>query len=308
MSVGVDFVLKASTAGFTRALATVSNETEKLRKGLMNKFEGRDLARGLTTALGLSVEKIGEKFARMWTGMSEKAEEAYKELGDLTDTLTEKTIEAGKARLNDEQRYQLALMETEKLQKSIAENVGKTIEEQVKLTKDKIALLAKEKEAEEARQKVSKENEEHAQMFVDAQRKYNEGTAKLEKDERRDNEDKYQKAEDALRDKFAPSVEQLANMSAGGFAEKDDPRLIAKQILEKEKFAAEAGNRGDIEGAIKLGREARNMRESLQNVAGSGTALNAETAESAMRKALEDTNKELGEVKKAMEGIIKAGK
>jgi hypothetical protein len=313
MSIGVDFILKANTAAFTRALATVDNATSSLRKGLMNKFEGRDLARGLVTAFGLSIERIADKFARLWSGMSEGAERAYRYLGSLTDTLTEKTIEAGRAKLTDEQRYQLALVETARLQNAIAENAGKTTEDQIKLTQDKIALLDKEREASEAKAKMEKEaadkaaeEEKRRKSIQESVQKAKDDIKKEDKEFQEDQDRKHQKAEDDLREKFAPSVEQLAAMSAGGFAAADDPRLIAKQILQKEKFAAEAAGRGDISGAIGLGREARNMRESLQNVAGSGAALTQDGAQAAFTESLKPVVTQLGELKEAVTGIIKA--
>lgn len=316
MSIGVEFTLKASTAAFTRGLATISNETEKLRKGIMGKFEGRDLARGLVTAFGLSIEKIADKFARLWTGMSEEAEAAYKELGSLTDTLTEKTLEAGRAKLTEEQKYQLALIETARLQRAIAENAGKTTEDQIKLTKDKIALIDKERQASEAKEKADKEKadkaEKDAKMHEDLSERGDAAAARMRK-EADDETEEYRKAErqqeaadKALSDKFAPTVEQLAGMSTGGFTAADDPRLIARQIIEKEKQASMLGGRGDISGALSLGREARTMRESLQFQTGGGQALTQQTAEAAFKTGLEPTNAKIDDLIKAVGGVIKA--
>jgi len=66
------------------------------------------------------------------------------------------------------------------------------------------------------------------------------------------------------------------------------------------------GNRGDIAGALKLGTEADKMRKSLESVSGKGTALTAETAETALKNALENTNKELEGVREQLKGLIKA--
>ena len=85
MSIGLDFTLSANTAGFTRALATVDNATSQLQKSLANKFEGRDLARGLMTDFGLSIDSIAEKFARLLSGMSKETEENYKKMDKLSD-------------------------------------------------------------------------------------------------------------------------------------------------------------------------------------------------------------------------------
>lgn len=316
MSIGIEFTLKASTAAFTRALATVDNATSKLQKSLAGKFEGRDLARGLTTALGLSVDKIADKFARLWTGMSEQAEEAYKKSGELSDELVQKTYEAGKARLTDEQKYQLALKESADLQKRIAENLGKTTEDQNRSMQDQLKLLEKQRDAAEAKAKIEKDAAEktekdlkHRKEVTDLAEGASERLHKQIAEERQDRMDKAKEEDRAHNDlmgKFAPSVEQLAQMGTGGFTAQDDPRIIARKIIEKEKFASEAGSRGDITGALNMGREARSMRESIQFQTGSGTALTAETAETALRNALDTTNKELAEVKTALAGIIKA--
>jgi len=158
---------------------------------------------------------------------------------------------------------------------------------------------------------VDKDNEEKKKKAAEADKKalderlkqakeYNDDVAEALKMEREEKKE--------IRDKFAPNVEQLAQMSAGGFAGGDDPRIKARRILEKEKFASEAGARGDIKGAMRLGTEAQQLRSSLENVTGKGTALTAETAESALKAALETTNKELEGVRKQLEGIIKAQK
>lgn len=85
MSIGIDFTLKANTAQFTRALASISNDTEGLRKGIMKKFDGGDLSRGLVTAFGLSIEKIADKFAQLWTGMGEGAEQALQRIEEASN-------------------------------------------------------------------------------------------------------------------------------------------------------------------------------------------------------------------------------
>lgn len=128
-----------------------------------------------------------------------------------------------------------------------------------------------------------------------------------EREQKRKAEEAAKRTKDIV-DKFAPSVEQLANMEVGGFAKANDPRLQARKILETEKRAAMLGSRGDIAGAIKLGTEADKMRKSLESQTGSGTALTAETAEQALKNALESTNKELEGVREQLKGLIKAQK
>ena len=311
--IGIDFILRANTAAFTKGLAAVDNATSKLQKSLVGKFEGRDLARGLTTALGLSIEKIADKFARLWTGVTEDGERAFERLGKASEILTRKTIEAGTARLSDEQRYQLLLNQQDQLERRIANNRGKDADSIAKKMEDQIDLLDKQKQAEELILKINNEKVDASNELVKKQYEQIDAEKKAQQQRDEDARDELKKAQQQdeeyqakIRERFAPSVEQLAAMDVGGFAAGDDPRLKARRILEKEAFAAQAGNRGDIKEALRLGGEAQSMREGLASVTGGGTALTAETAETALRKALDDTNKELEGVREQLKGLIKA--
>lgn len=156
-----DSSIKAYFGGDTSQLKAAIKDAEKavgnFAGSLAKKFEGRDLARGLATALGLSVDKIADKVARFFTGMTKDAEKAYERLGTLTDQLTEKVIAAGTARLSKEKQYELALINIQQLEKRIADNRGKTVEDQVRLTEDKIKLLDKERDAAALLDKISSE-------------------------------------------------------------------------------------------------------------------------------------------------------
>lgn len=313
MSIGIDFILRANTAAFTKGLAAVENATSGLKKSLMGKFEGRDLARGLATAFGLSVDKIAEKVARMWTGMTKEAEETYKQIGDLSDELARKTIEAGTARLSAEQQYQLALVQTEQIQNRISKNQGTSAEAHAQRLRDQIALLDKQKEAEELLIKANNEKIDASNELVkkeyekmDAEKKAQDDRNKEARRELELAEESDRQYNESIKEKFAPTVEQLAKMDVGGFAEGNDPRLQARKILEKESFAAAAGARGDIKSALRLGREAAAMREGLSGVTGGGTALTAETAETALRNALDKTNEELAKANERLAGMLKA--
>jgi hypothetical protein len=309
MAIGIEFLLKANTAAFTQGLARIENATGKLQKGLMNKFEGRDLARGLTTALGLSVDKIADKFARLWTGVTEDAEKAFERMVQLSNELTDLTIKTGTDRLTDEQKLKKELIDQGRIEKRLAENKGKTqdeINERYELTKKLILSQNEAKKIQNALDEKASKNSSSRSEIRDQVTGLRDADAKADYEFKKDQNEKYNRAEDALLKKFAPSVEQLAGMSAGGFAAVDDPRLIAKQILQKEGFAAQAAARGDITSAVDLGREARTMRESLQFVTGSGEALTSATAEKAFASALTVTNEKLDLLTDAVGGVIKA--
>jgi hypothetical protein len=214
MSIGLDFILSANTAGFTRALATVDNATSQLQKSLANKFEGRDLARGLMTAFGLSIDSIAEKFARLLSGMSKETEENYKKMDKLSDELTKKMIEAGRERLSLENQYQLAIIETERLNKKISENLGDTLENQNKLMVDKIALVDKEKES---RLILAKINDEIAKGEEEEQKRKDHISSQLQKinkdikNEEQEDQDKAMAAWSNLQEKVKKGkYEQMA--------------------------------------------------------------------------------------------------
>jgi len=214
MSIGLDFTLSANTAGFTKALATVDNATSQLQKSLANKFEGRDLARGLMTAFGLSIDSIAEKFARLLSGMSKETEENYKKMDKLSDELTKKMIEAGRERLSLENQYQLAIIETERLNKKISENLGDTLENQNKLMVDKIALIDKEKES---RLILAKINDEIAKGEEEEQKRKDHISSQLQKinkdikNEEQEDQDKAMAAWSNLQEKVKKGkYEQMA--------------------------------------------------------------------------------------------------
>ena len=214
MSIGLDYILSANTAGFTRALATVDNATSQLQKSLANKFEGRDLARGLMTAFGLSIDSIAEKFARLLSGMSKETEENYKKMDKLSDELTKKMIEAGRERLSLENQYQLAIIETERLNKKISENLGDTLENQNKLMVDKIALIDKEKES---RLILAKINDEIAKGEEEEQKRKDHISSQLQKinkdikNEEQEDQDKAMAAWSNLQEKVKKGkYEQMA--------------------------------------------------------------------------------------------------
>lgn len=214
MSIGLDYILSANTAGFTRALATVDNATSQLQKSLANKFEGRDLARGLMTAFGLSIDSIAENFARLLSGMSKETEENYKKMDKLSDELTKKMIEAGRERLSLENQYQLAIIETERLNKKISENLGDTLENQNKLMVDKIALIDKEKES---RLILAKINDEIAKGEEEEQKRKDHISSQLQKinkdikNEEQEDQDKAMAAWSNLQEKVKKGkYEQMA--------------------------------------------------------------------------------------------------
>lgn len=367
MSIGVDFVLRANSSGFTKAMGAANNGIKDLKKS----FRDFDVGGGFKQALGVggiiagfraaitnaqelrdeaektgkkiddstrSVAQYGDALGELWQGTKNlttttlsfftRAGEGWGMLINRMRGVTreQEKIAEGAARGAAEQEKAAAALYAKKTER--AKSIDAEIEDQneknanVGLSKEELRLkLLEKREAVLSRiDKMGPENTDPAynvarkEAQLEASRLTGE-ISKLGEDIFGESEqERKKKAAEAARqtkeitDKFAPSVEQLAEMGVGGFASANDPRLIARRIAEKERFAAEAGSRGDIRGALKLGTEADKLRKSLEGTTGKGTALTAETAETALRNALETTNKELTEVKEALAGIIKAQK
>ena len=381
MAIGLDFILRANSAAFTRGLAQANNSIKDLKKGLRefdvgnglkqalgiggviagfrmaitNAQELRDEAdklgksidsgtrsvaelgdaiggiatgfkNGLTTGLSFFTQ-IGDRARQFFQGVTQEQEDAARKMVETTgkaadeaqarlkksreDNSPEK-VAAAQARLDkssresmtqgtdDEKKLKDLIAEQFDLEKKLRSLPPKTTE----AINVRAALVENEKQQKQAQANLDKDAKEkedkRLEQAIKNQDEINEAQRKVK-------EEQAQKDKE-IQDKFAPSVEQLANMSAGGFFDKNDPRIIAKKIKEREGFAAEAGGRGDIKNALKFGKEAQAMRESLAGKTGTGEALNAQTAEQAMKAALEQTNQELVAVKEQLQGLIKAQK
>lgn len=383
-AIGIDFILRANTTGFTQGLAKANNSITDLKHeiahmgggrlahtiGIAGVVEGFRLTLEHAQKTREELEKLGRpvdeatrsvaRYADAWDGIKKTVGDATVQVlsfftksgegwGMLINRMRgvsaeqEKIAESAKKGA-DQQEKNLADLRARQAER------GKTIDKDISdqdrkntmdaMTKEErrnklldertkiydqidhmVDGIAKKEKILEAAKLTNEIGALGRDIFGDAQQKKKKDEDEEAKRTHEDMEDiaaadrmeKDRRRE--VQEKFAPSVEQLANMSAGGFASQNDPRIIAKKILEKEAFAAEAGSRGDIKGAMKLGLEAKSMRDSLADTTGSGAALTAQTAQMAVKAALEDTNKkleetnkELSELKEATKGIIKAQK
>lgn len=363
MSIGIDFIIRASNAAFTKAMAGVNNSLKDVKKSV-REF---DVGGGLKQALGVGGVIAGFKMAIGYAqDLRKSLEEAGKPIPDniasvarYGDTLKEAAdgakllavnslsffTKAGEAwgsliayaqgysfeqqKINEdtEKAADLAEERLAKAKKDMAdkakradadyENTSRKNKMDAMTPDERQLALAKEWQAVNKKMKGMTEGSEAWKIerakaeslsgeIAQLERAQQAEVSKRMKEEDKKMADEAEKKRKDVAEKFAPSVEQLAAMEVGGFSEVDDPRLKARQIMEKERRAAMLGARGDIAGAMQLGTEAQSMRSALEGVTGKGTALTAETAESALKSALEQTNKELVEVKTALAGIIKA--
>lgn len=360
MSIGIDFILRASTNGFTRGLASAENSLKDLKKGLKEFNVGGGLgqllgvggviqgfratinhAQELRDALKEAGKPIDESIQRVARygdaidGIKGKIGELaietisfFNKAGEGWGTLINdirgvsreqvKTAEEGEA---NAKKQQDAMYKMRQEQEKLIPSLEKQIAAQDKANSEsslsrfqKLNTLIKERS--DLLQKIAnmgdapilKASKLQAQLEAS---KLTGRIQELQKDEKKDVEDfDKEKLEQKkkLIEKFAPTVEQLAEKNVGGFAAKDNPVLKARQALQAEERARMLFDRGDIKGGLSLALKAQGLRDSLSFRTSESGVLTPKAAEEAVSKALESTNTKLDELQTAVKGIIKAQK
>ena len=177
--------------GFERGLSQAQNSG----KGFAGKF-GKQIAGtekmggALAAALGLNIQNIAENFARLWTGVSKGAEEAFERMtkaSDASAAIVQARTERAREKLSPEkQREQFGIdrkritrkMESLQLMNRLDEKYGNIIgkTERKALNDAELAELALKLEQigdaeEKLNDKVAKEKESNAKEAADKQEK-----------------------------------------------------------------------------------------------------------------------------------------
>lgn len=114
---------------------------DKIFAGAENKLAHiKGLTGALIVASGFSAEKIAEKLANLWFGISEEEKKAYEGLGELSTRAADANIEAMRAGLSEEKKYLLAVREREGILLRISQENGKTAVSQVRIKEQEIKL------------------------------------------------------------------------------------------------------------------------------------------------------------------------
>lgn len=104
---------------------SVMNETERVAdragKSIFKKLDLRFAMMSVATAIGLNIQSIAENMARYITGVSKELEEVYKRIDALTTSVADKTIASMRKQATEETKYQLLLLERERILRRMAE-------------------------------------------------------------------------------------------------------------------------------------------------------------------------------------------
>lgn len=100
---------------FEAALARSASSLGEFKKRASKNLDVGDAGKAFAFALGLSIDKVGDTFGRMWTGVTREAEESFRKMADLSETNTDLTIRNMRELLTLEQQYQLLLRDRERI-------------------------------------------------------------------------------------------------------------------------------------------------------------------------------------------------
>lgn len=160
MSNDLQFSIGADGTDLNRGLSAAAANAERyggqISEKLGKKLGGIEaVSQSLATALGLNLQNIAEGVARWFTGMSKEEEAAYARSDELGAKATELAQRNMRARLTDEQRYQLAVQERDKLLDQINTTEIRNGADMEKVALKRIALEEKvgEIQAYEAKQR-----------------------------------------------------------------------------------------------------------------------------------------------------------
>ncbi len=143
--------LSGDNSQYKNMLSDSTKETDgfatKVSGKVADKLFGlRDISTAIATALGLNFEAIAEKVARVITGISKAEEEGYKQMAQLSDQATELSLRNMRAKLTEEQKYQLALQERDSLQRKVDAGASEGGADQARLAKLNLELQQKNSE------------------------------------------------------------------------------------------------------------------------------------------------------------------
>lgn len=134
------------------AFASVQNNLRRLEqtantagKSLTKNLDLKDAARTLATVVGLSVDKIADKFARFVTGQDEETQKLQESLVSLGEEGIRAQAALFAARSTEEQQVERLIQQRDRLQKAIAAPAT-DLERQVSLEEKKVALFKTEAE------------------------------------------------------------------------------------------------------------------------------------------------------------------
>jgi len=279
-------------SGFERGLSNAQKSGGAFAGKFGNQIAGTEKMGGaLAAALGLNIQNIAEKFARLWTGVSEGAEKAFERIGKASDSATESIQKRLRLRNTDQQNIEQDIKREASLRKQAAKLLegttarggGRGFGARVKVAATEEATAdANEKLAEaealalSIAERQKKIKEEAAKESIDATKKASEAREKAFEKEQKDEDElaklQSENALNALSNEAklaALKTRQAALYEEGSLQSMIEAENITKDIMSvEEKITAEKQkqiekNKENTEELIKGVKEAEKLNQTL---------------------------------------------
>lgn len=250
--------------GWNRAETIAATSAGAIGKAVHKKLGLQDAFKSFVAAIGIDVRSIADGIARFVTGVSKDEEEAFKQLGDLSDRVSEANIRNMRANLTEEQRYQLALRERDSLLKKISERQIKSTQDMVDSKKDELALSERIADIQQYQAEQAKKAAEESRKAVEARMDLNEKGH----DERIGRLSAADRAKQ-LKGEISDIQDLLKGTALSGEGQEKWKQILEKRkgdLIRAEGDIDEEKSRRD-EMKIKQGRAVRDVVESRDNLA-----------------------------------------
>jgi hypothetical protein len=113
--------LSADNSNFRSVMDQSATVAEKAGQRMGRGLDIRGAVSAMAVAVGLNIQNLAQQLARAFTGMSKEAEEAIKGLEASSRRAAEANIANMRSMASEEAKYQLLLLERERIQKRLAE-------------------------------------------------------------------------------------------------------------------------------------------------------------------------------------------
>lgn len=192
-------------------------------------FELRDVSNTIAAALGINLRDISENLARTFIGFSKAEEEALKQLEVLSGQVADANIRNARALLTEEQRYQLAIQERDRLLREIADNQGRNAVELVAQKNAELKLAERTAEIAEFERKQIDAKTKQVNELIQIQIAGNEKVAQT------------QLASMAIDDRIVAVRENIVAIQTilnAGVLDEKNTKLVTVQLAERQNMLA----------------------------------------------------------------------
>lgn len=234
--------LSADNSQYRSVMADSEQIAGRTGQGILRKLDLRGATTAIATAIGFNIQSIAETLARNITGVSKEVEDQYKKLVELSEKAADAGIKNSRARLNDEDKYRMALQDREQLEKRINANNGVSLQDQNRQKEDQLKLEQKISDIREIEEKREKDRAAQQKARYDAESAARSGLAEAQREAGMSELQAYQKVRIVKQE-----ISDLEKIIASGVLSENNASELSVvlaqrkvELLKLEKDASEA--------------------------------------------------------------------